>query len=187
MNTTALAHFRRHRVVLFALLAAALAGSAHAQQYLYRGMHLIPATGLPSTAIVALGLTVRPVDVGTPGPLVPVLPNDVHGQPQGMSVIWSNNDGDACQLPVFSRPAGGLWNGTGNPATVRVWRLDLNTHPLPVTLALAAAPVAGPPAAPAHALVTTVAPGMTLANMQAAVAGTAGNWVIAPLPPAACP
>ncbi|MES2160564.1 MAG: hypothetical protein V4476_05365 [Pseudomonadota bacterium] len=187
MNTTALAHFHRHRIVLFALLAGALAGCAHAQQYLYRGMHLIPATGLPSIAVVALGLTVRPVDVGAPGPLVLVQPNDAHGHPQGMSVIWSDHDGDACQLPAFTRPAGGLWHGTGNALTVRVWRLDLTAHPLPATLALAAAPVAGPPAAPAHALVTTVAPGMTLANMQAAVAGTAGNWVIAPLPPAACP
>ncbi|OEZ62016.1 hypothetical protein [Duganella sp. HH105] len=196
MNITKPTVLRRHRptlLPLLALLAAALAGNAHAQQYLYRGMRIDPVIPPPPqpqpiTQAVALGLTVRPADVGNPGALVPVLPTDGLGHPQGMSVIWSNYDGDACQLPAFSRPAGALdWNGTGNAATVRVWRLDLHAHPLPATLARAPAPVLGPPAAPAHAVVTTVAPGMTLANFQAAVAATAANWTIVPLPPAACP
>ncbi|HEX5344032.1 MAG TPA: hypothetical protein VFX55_16180 [Duganella sp.] len=179
---------RLSRLAGIALAAATLASTVHAQQYIYRGMRMDannPAQ--PTTEIVALGLTVRPGDVGNPGPAVLVTPNDANGDPQGMSIVWSNTNADACQLPAFSRPAGGNWNGTGNQNTVRVWRLDLHAHPLPATLATALAPVIGPPAAPDHGLVTTVGAGMTLANFQAAVAGTAANWTVVAPPAVACP
>lgn len=190
MNTTALAVFRRHAILVLALLACTLAGSANAQQYLYRGMRFDPAIVPPAplrpiTTAIALGLTVRPGDVGNPAALTLVQPTNGLGAGQGMSVVWSANDADACQLPAFTRPAGGTWNGTpGNPASLRVWRLDLIAHPLPATLASAAASLAG---APLHALVTSVVPGMTLANLQAAVAGTAAHWTIVPPPAVACP
>lgn len=191
MNNTASLFLRLSRLAGAAVIAAMLlATSAHAHQFLYRGMRIdpaIPAQPITPPPPIALGLNVRPVDVGNPGPNVLVTPNDAAGNPQGMSVIWSNNDGDACQLPAFSRPAGGTWNGNGNAITVKVWRLDLNAHPLPGTMAVAAAPIIGPPAAPQHALVTTVGAGMTLVNFQAAITATAANWVIVPAPPVACP
>ena len=189
MKITARPRHRLCRLAAMTLLAATLASSAHAQQFLYRGMRIdaaIPAQ--PTTQVIALGLTVRPQDVGNPLPGALVTPNDANGNPQGMSVVWSNNDADACQLPAFSRPTGaGAWNGTGNAASVRVWRLDLNAHPLPATMAVAAAPVVGPPAAPQHALVTTTGVGMTLAAFQAAIGATAANWVVVAAPPAPCP
>lgn len=176
------------RIAACALLATALAGGAHAQQYLYRGMAADPASPRhPALQVSALGLTVRPGDVAYPGAGALVQPTDGHGHGQGMSVIWSDSDGDACQLPAFARPAGGNWNGTGNPDTVRVWRLDLVAHPLPGTLASAPDPVAGARPAPAHAVVTTVVPGLPLERFQATVGATAASWVVVPPPPAACP
>lgn len=178
----------RRRIAACALLAATLAGGAHAQQYLYRGMAADPATpGQPVLQVSALGLTVRPGDVAHPGAGALVQPTDGHGHGQGMSVIWSDTDADACQLPPFARPAGGNWNGTGNPESVRVWRLDLIAHPLPGTLASAPDPVAGPRPAPSHAVVTTVVPGMELARFQTTVGATAAHWVIVPPPAQACP
>jgi len=186
MNTTALAVFRRRALFLLALLAGTLAGSAHAQRYIYRGMRFDPAIQTrPITEVISLGLTVRPADVGTPAADALVQPTNGAGAGQGMSVVWSVNTPDACQLPSLARPSGDNWNGRpGNPTSLRVWRLDLITHPLPVTLATAAA---SKPEAALHALVTTVVPGMTLANLQAAVAGTAANWTIVDAPEVACP
>ncbi|HEX5344030.1 MAG TPA: hypothetical protein VFX55_16170 [Duganella sp.] len=178
---------RLRRLASLTVLAAMLAASvsADAQQYLYRGMRTDPINpARPITDVSALGLTVRPQDVGNPAAGVPVLPVDGNGDPQGMSVVWSDHDADACQLPAFARPAGGNWNGTGSQNTVRVWRLDLQAHPLAGTMTTALSAV---PGAPLHALVTTTGQGMTLATFQQAVAATAANWTIVAPPPVSCP
>ena len=156
-------------------------------QVIYRGMNRDGAAPLqPQVANTALGLGVRPQDVGNPGPADPVPPTVVNPNPppanlpQGTSVVVN----DPCSLPAFSRPPGVQWNGTAG-ANVRVFQL--NTANLPGTLSYQAAPVVGNAD---HGVIGTNGgnnPQLTLAQMQAAIGGTAANWAIVAAPPAPCP